>query len=138
MNTIYHRNFRKMKKLGILLGESVEAHVKIDNEPFMPLSVQVISKTEDGVQQSLTHYYTQNGDLMADPDMLVEINYELETVEVLHYQQDGLGIFQLVYQFDENGKKTHVRAKLKRDLNKFLGQWLTNLKQQGFSKKKAA
>lgn len=47
--------------------------------------------------------------------------------EALTYQQDSLGVFQEVYP--EPGK---VDVKLKKQLNQFLNQWLTNLINQGF------
>ena len=75
----------------------------------------------------MAHNYIQEGDVMADPDMEIRICPDLHSVEALTYQQDGLGIYQAVYP--EPGK---VDLKLKRDLNQFLNQWLTNLIEQGF------
>ena len=84
---------------------------------------------------ALAHNYIQNGDVMADPDMEIRIYPEIKYAEALTYQLDGLGIFQRVYP--EPGK---VYPKLKRELNKFLNQWLKNCIDQGhtFNKQKVA
>jgi hypothetical protein len=66
---------------------------------------------------------------MADPDMEIRIYPEKKMVEALTYQQDGLGIFQRVYP-----SEGMVCPQLKVQLNRFLGQWLRNLEQQGFGK----
>ena len=49
-------------------------HLKIMNEPFMPLTIEkigegIITPWGEGEQYSLCHYYEQNGDLMRDPEM---------------------------------------------------------------------
>lgn len=64
---------------------------------------------------------------MADPDMEIRIYPDLKAVEALTYQQDGLGIYQVV--FPEPGK---VYPKVKKELNIFLNRWLSNLIDQGF------
>jgi hypothetical protein len=64
---------------------------------------------------------------MADPDMEIRIYPYAGFVEALTYQLDSLGIYQVVYP--EPGK---VYPKRKKELNKFLNQWLKNLIDQGF------
>ena len=122
---IYETNLEKLKSLGLL---NVKSHVKIKNDPYMPLCVEWVGKN----QLSIAHYYEQNGDLMADPEMTLEIHPDLNMVEVLTYTQHGLGIFKEVYTYDDNGKKLGVKLNMKRELNNFLGMWLKNLKDQGF------
>ena len=41
-------------------------------------------------------------------------------------------MFQEVYRYDESGKKTHVKTRLKAELKSFARTWFTNLKNQGF------
>ena len=128
---IYQTMFDKLQKIGLLDQNGIpvfKEHVKIVHKPYMDLSVDRLSSEKEGTLRiSLAHNYIQNGDLMADPDMEIRIYPALGAVEALTYQQDGLGIYQVVYP--EPGR---VYPKLKKDLNRFLNQWLSNLILQGF------
>jgi len=128
MKLIYETIYKKLKKLGIT---ELTEYKKFKNPPYMNLSVDVLnSKDKDGNKIiAMAHNYIQNGDIMADPDMEIKIFPELKMAEALTYQQDGLGIFQRVYPGEGL-----IDIKLKKQLNKFLDQWLTNLKNQGFGK----
>jgi hypothetical protein len=46
-------------------------HLKIENEPYMPLTIERLGDAYGGNAglYSLCHYYEQNGDLMQDPEM---------------------------------------------------------------------
>ena len=131
---IYQTMFDKLQKIGLIdhrgypvFGE----HVRIENRPYMDLSVDNLgSDTEKGLpvfKLSLAHNFVQNGDVMADPDMEIRIYPYAGFVEALTYQLDSLGIYQVVYP--EPGK---VYPKRKRELNRFLNLWLSNLISQGF------
>lgn len=126
---IYETIYSKLEKAGIL---KITEHRKIDNPPYMALSVDILEDNEKHMRIAMAHNYIQNGDVMADPDMEIKVHKELKMAEALTYQQDGLGIFQQVYP--EPGK---VNPVLKTQLNQFLNQWLTNLKNQGFFNKGA-
>ena len=52
--------------------------------------------------------------------------------EPLSFRNDYLGITQEIYRYEEDGKKTHVDARLKQDLTSFGRTWFQNLKDQGF------
>jgi len=123
--------FEKLVKIGIIdrNGQPVfKEHVKLVHKPYMDLSVDRLMDDEPKtIRISLAHNFVQNGDLMADPDMEIRIYPYAGFVEALTYQLDSLGIYQVVYP--EPGK---VYPKLKKDLNKFLNQWLSNLIDQGF------
>jgi hypothetical protein len=103
---------------------------KIENEPYMTLHIDVLSHN----RLSMAHNYTQNGDVMADPDMEVFIDHENRLAFPLTYQQDGLGIYQEAYQFDEVGHITGFNRKLAASFDSFFKTWLRNLKNQGFYK----
>lgn len=131
---IYQVMFDKLQKIGLIdkrgypvFGE----HTKIVNKPYMDLSVDNLgSDVEKGYpifKISLAHNFIQNGDLMADPDMEIRIYPYAGFIEALSYQLDSMGIYQVVYP--EPGK---VYPKRKKELNRFLNQWLTNLIDQGF------
>ncbi len=93
---------------------------------FMDLNLDVLSKTEEEMRIALSHYYKQNGDMIADPDMEIRIYLipDWRKAEALTYQDQFR--YDLVYP--EPGK---VNPRMKRSLNSFLKQWLTNLKNQG-------
>ena len=74
---------------------------------------------------SIAHYYEQNGDLVADPEITARINFDNSTAEALTFQ-NFMG-FRAVYPEGKN-----INLKLKKTLNSFLNYWLTNLKEQGF------
>lgn len=63
--------------------------------------------------------------------MEIAIHHNLNMAEALTYQQDGLGIYQEVY--DQFPNPTKQDAKLKTELNTFLKQWLKNALDQGHS-----
>ena len=107
--------------------------IRLTVEGYMPLSVEHIGQTPDGNPLvSICHYGEQNGDLMRDPDMVFEIHVATDAAEPLSFRNDYLGIMQEVYNYDDAGKKTHVRAQLKKELKSFAKTWFQNLKDQGF------
>lgn len=74
----------------------------------------------------MAHYSEHNGDLMADPDMELIVDFENKTVMPATYQNDYLGVFQNVYM-DEN----QWQPKLSKQLTSFLNTWLKNVGYQG-------
>ena len=126
---IYERNYKNIKGL-IEKAKENKGHVKIKVSGYMDLVVEILEKySENEFKISLTHYYEQNGDLVSDPDMEIRVWDNMEMVEALTFEQQNLGICQVVYP--EPGK---YYPGLKKQLNSFLGSWLTNLKKQGFMK----
>ncbi len=71
---------------------------------------------------------------MRDPEMVFELftHGEASAAEPLSFQNDYMGLFQEVYRYDDTGKKTHVKTRLKAELKSFARTWFTNLKEQGF------
>jgi len=122
---IYEQNYKRLKKLipdlDIL---TVETHRKSKSGGFMDLSFEVLSCGTDQFTCAMAHYFEQNGDLIADPDMEIRVVPSMQMIEALTYQ-DQFG-FRVVYP--EAGK---VNLQAKKELNQFLGQWLKNLIAQG-------
>jgi hypothetical protein len=130
--TIYETMFSKLQQIGIIDQDgnpaTINGHLRLESGAYMPLSVNRLPAEKEGCHRiSMAHNRIQEGDLMADPDMEIRIYPDLKAVEALTYQQDGLGIYQVV--FPEPGK---VYPKVKKELNIFLNRWLSNLIDQGF------
>lgn len=134
---IYESIYKKLIKLGILNADgsrNFDEFLKMKSGGMMDLNLDMLHERPDTDSYviSIAHNYVQNGDVMADPDMEVEIHPDLKMAEALTFQNSGLGLYQRVYEYNENGKKTGVRPSLKKDLNSFLLQWLRNIDNQGF------
>lgn len=88
------------------------------------------------------HYYIQNGDAMADPDITFWRGPD-ERWYVTEWRQDGVpGIFghQRIVEF-ENEIPKRFHAKRQRDVSAFVTTWMRNIKDQQrrwFAENKAA
>jgi hypothetical protein len=113
---------------------------KIQNsKSFMPVMIEFLQKgTPNGDLFSLCHYYEQNGDLMRDPEITIyrrEIPAtQFSTAETIYYpatyRQDGLGIDQEFFRYDDSGKITAIATRQQTHCATFCTQWLKNIKQQ--------
>jgi len=133
---IYETIYKKLIRLIPNLDSIAEGNaVTLKADGFMDLHVDVLGRghtAHDGISYTriaLAHYYKHpSGDMIPDPDMEVKVYHDSKQragmAEALTYQ-DSFG-YQEVYP-DEN----HVRPRLKKELNSFLNQWLSNLLQQG-------
>ena len=118
-NSVYRQCLKTEGQLGIT----------VNNYIMMPLHLEWI----DTDVIAVSHTYTQNGDLMRDPEMTFRVDREKGTMEPLTFRQDGsIQIYQEVYP--EPGKWI---PKLHRDLNTFAQQWLKNISEQGYHKREA-
>lgn len=111
---------------------------KLHAPGFMDLCVEVVDR---GVQDktryadvSLAHYYEQNGDLMADPEMVVRVYLDdsWPHADALSFRQDGgLAYVSESYAYDDAGARVGVYKARHADNNAFLAQWLRNVEAQG-------
>ncbi len=126
-----HINETIYKKLQAVLGDmdKLPEYLKLKSVGFMDLNMDRLYQEEGGgLVIALSHYYKHpSGDMIADPDMEIRIYNDMKMAEALTYQ-DSFGYRRVYYP----GGKIDTRAKL--ELNRFLRQWLTNLKNQGFKK----
>ena len=125
---IYERNYERLEAfLGGNLKEVFEkySYIKLKANGFMDLNIDIL----DNSKLAMAHNYEQNGDLVPDPDMEIEVNFEMKMIETLS-MQNIYGYLE-VYTFDEGGKKKGVYPERKKELNEFLETWLKNLKSQG-------
>ena len=123
------------KKATAIFGKLTEGltkigdHRKISNATgFMPVSVEIVGSAPAGKIVAVAHYYEQNRDLMADPDMTFVVADE--GIFPLTYQQDNLGIYQEAGRFE--GSTLRVNPRLQSQLAKFANQWMRNIEDQQF------
>jgi len=124
------RNYRTFAKLFPEISSGEYRYLKLEaGASMMPLHIERIGT--DVI--SVSHTYTQNGDIMYDPEMTFRINPEKGTLEPLTFRQDGgFPIYQEVYP--EPGRWI---PKLRKDLNAFAKQWLQNISTQQYLKHEA-
>ncbi|MES2375377.1 MAG: hypothetical protein V4553_02300 [Bacteroidota bacterium] len=118
-------------------------HLKIVNEPFMPLTIEKVAddiQTPWGVTQqySLCHYYEQEGDLMQDPEIcfLVADRQDSDNrtkIFPFSFCQANMAIYQEPISFMD-GKIYRYDQKTQAEITAFADQWLSNIKTQGFLK----
>ena len=75
---------------------------------------------------AISHYYEQNGDAMADPDMEFAYDNDRKTLQARTYQQDALQRYDEVYGNDGYNEQ------LEEELNLFAHQWFQTIEQQGY------
>ena len=108
-------------------------HRKINNNPptsgYMPVSVNFLISTAAGDLFSIAHYYEQNHDLLADPEVTILRGKDGRYYPVA-YRQDSLGLFYECVKFTEDGDIKSHNSQTQRDTAVFVGQWLMGIKQQ--------
>ena len=103
-------------------------HDKFHTAPYMDAVVEYIDDCNLGAMYSVAHYYTQNGDLMRDPEMCF-IKGEDGEYYPYYYRLDGVGIEQYALWYGEEGLKGWDSA-MQKDHAMFANTWMRNIKQQ--------
>jgi len=125
---IYERIYRKLSELINFEKLKDEGYLKYASKGLMDLHIDFLYHEENNTYRiAISHTYMQNSDVMCDPDMEIRVFPKDRMAEALTFQQDNLHIFQRVY------KENKVNLSLKKDLNLFLDQWLTNIQNQHYS-----
>ena len=119
-------------------------HIKIENDPYMPLTIERIGDnisipTGAGTLYSLCHYYKENGDLMQDPEMCFIAVDQRDKPEAWTeyyvfpyiFRLANVGFYQESILF-VNGKADKINKAMQADHTAFANQWLVNLQDQGF------
>ena len=104
-------------------------HRKVaDNPSFMAVCVELVDKTPQNAPIfSVAHYYEQNGDLMADPEVTF-VRAREDYVYPITYRQDGLGMDREYVRWE--GDKVFWNLAAQNDLASFCNQWMKNIKEQ--------
>jgi len=112
----------------------VGAHLRLENAPFEPLVIERIAE----YQVSISHYFCQNGDAIADPDVVIFSGYP-EWVPISIQQPSvylaghELGGYRVVAELSEDGASiAHFYPKALADLSSFCTMWARNIRAQGW------
>ena len=101
------------------------AHLRLENEPYMPLVIEKIGRH----LVSVAHYFTQNGDAIADPDVVFFTGDGLWVpIEIQQVMGD-----QRVAELNGSGtaiKSLHTRAQA--DVASFANLWARNITAQQY------
>lgn len=135
----YSREMQKLvsrmaKDRGLDLAK-LGTHFRAESGAFMDLVVENVSHTTSETRVSVAHYCEQNGDLLADPDIVFMVGCDGEWYAV-EWTTPAVGRFGGYSRYVEtDGKGSWLRANMKgqRDLGIFANKWAKNLKVQGFS-----
>ena len=96
---------------------------KLHSDAMMDLNLDILSRKDHLIRIALSHYYKQNGDMIADPDMEIIVNTKLMTANAMTYQDS------MIFQSAEHDG--NINQALVNELNVFLDQWLQNCIDQG-------
>lgn len=121
--TVAQKNYHAVMELApeVLRGEMDSKSFEA-GQSFMPLTIERIGEGHIAI----SHYYTQNGDSFADPDMEFAFDNEAGTLSARTFQQDNLNRFEQVVM---DGV---VDEALEHELNQFASQWFKNIREQGY------
>ena len=106
---------------------------KIDNSngTFMAVSVEdvgVLYGLSYGEMFSVAHYFSQNGDLMADPEMIFWKGSDGRYYPT-YFKMDATAFVEESIFF-EGGKPVKFSPRTQKDHAVFAGTWMMNIKQQ--------
>ena len=111
----------------------IDGYAKIDNanDAFMPVVVEQVGEN----QISIAHYYEQNGDLMADPEIVFlkkEYSYGIEYYPI-YERMSGLGSDVELVIFEN--RKPKMISNLQKGAASFCTTWMSTITmQQGIGK----
>jgi hypothetical protein len=113
------------KKHGLDL-EARESHLRLEMPGFDRLVIEKIGEN----LVSVAHYYEQNGDLIAEPDVVFFTGHRSwEPIEITQ----SLGGTRRVARLDDQACAiTHLNTRAQKDLGLFTEQWALNIKAQGW------
>ena len=94
----------------------------------MPLSINLISEDNSSRELSLAHLKSKNGDLIPDPEIILNLYLDDKYIEVISYQNE-FGFISV-----KNGKGD-VYIDERNCLNAFLKNWLLCLTRERYQEK---
>jgi len=124
MKTIFQTTIEHLLKTHNLLEAfqtQVTFHVRFDKPGYQRLVIE-----RHGELISVAHYFEQNGDLIADPD--VELHYPSWVPTAITQ-----AFFGYRTKFVERDGKTYVDTRFHKQVSEFLTMWARNIKAQGWA-----
>ena len=119
------RIFEKLIRVAPELKQTTE-YAKSRVSGSMDLNLDVLVQSNSRMRIALSHYYKHpSGDLIADPDMEIAVNFDDRVAEALTYQDS------YTYQEALPAGADCPDPEVARQLNEFLEIWLDNLFEQG-------
>lgn len=95
MSLIYEKNYAKLTTLLNLEELREKGFLKLKSPELMDLNADFLRKEKNGnIIIALAHDYTQNGDVITDPDMEIRILPKMKMAEALTFQQRLFNIFK--------------------------------------------
>lgn len=124
-------NLVSTKTMNKLVGMVNDGYIKIDNTDgaFMSVSVEIIFEDSKFRIISLAHYFLQNGDLMADPEMCFLFNKIQGVYFPFYYKQDTMGVEEESVEMVD-GEIKRLNLALQKEHTRFANMWLRNIKYQ--------
>ncbi len=120
-------------------GMHGKPHLKILNDPFMPLVIERLAGNlpfglHTASLYSLSHYFVQNGDLMADPEMCFIVvdnrrqarDYELTFIVPYLYHMASAMIYEESIVIENRIIPDEYKRPMQLRHTAFANQWLEN------------
>ena len=101
---------------------NTEFHARFEKGGYDPLVIERLGSE----RVSVAHYFVQNGDLMADPDIV----FDFETWCPIEITQAPVGVYRRKF-FERNGKQ-YVDVSFHRDVMALVNVWAKNLRFQAW------
>ena len=106
----------------IITGE--KSYIKYEAECFMPLHVEMNSDI-----LTIAQTYVQNGDLMYDPRIDFQVDYENKKVIPKSFENSGEGVYE---QYNISDGKPETMKQIN-DILTFADDWMDRIEEQGYS-----
>lgn len=123
-------------------------YVKIENDPYMPLSIEVIRKSkvkseeeyidpsikeeEEYMDVAMSHFSIQNGDVMRDPEIVFRMYVNTGSVTPISFRNDYIGAYEEICTFDKDGSIENVNIERWQELCELSYMWIKNIQRQWF------
>jgi hypothetical protein len=135
------KNVAKIIELndGLMALKSKAIRIEPPSSGFMRLCIEHVGTGPRGMPLvSVAHYFEQNGDLMADPDLVFEVNpdekgplsWKVGEWGPISFTQHSTGTYQEAVVIQDG--KVMVAPRLITSLKSFARTWDRNIKAQGY------
>ncbi len=111
--------FNKLNEMLPFLKDSIknqDSHYGLYSETSPDISITILLKDNEVLTLALAHFNSFNGKLIADPQITMEVNYNLKTAYPIDYKDKAKRLTVLSPE-DENLL----------EILRFLNHWLSNL-----------